>query len=94
VFNGIQSQHLMDLGAPPGTPGRIALPVAGDDPAAKGVVMELVDALGFDPVDGGGLDDSWRQQPGSPVYGHDFDAEGVARALVEATPERTDRWRA
>ena len=30
--------------------------------------MRLVDELGFDPVDAGTLDDSWRQQPGTPVY--------------------------
>ena len=33
--------------------------------------MKLVDELGFDPVDAGDLDESWRQQPGSPVYGTD-----------------------
>jgi predicted dinucleotide-binding enzyme len=35
---------------------------------AKAVVLQLVDELGFDAVDAGGLDDSWRQQPGTPVY--------------------------
>jgi predicted dinucleotide-binding enzyme len=40
--------------------------------------MDLVDALGFDPVDGGGLDDSWRQQQGNPAYGADFDADDAA----------------
>jgi hypothetical protein len=94
AFNGIQAQHLLELGLPKGAPGRIALPVAGDDAEAKTVVMDLVDALGFDPVDGGGLDDSWRQEPGSPVYGKDFDAEGVRKALAEATPGRSAQWRA
>src|SRR4026207_932310 len=28
----------------------------------------LSGALGFDGVDAGGLDESWRQQPGTPVY--------------------------
>jgi predicted dinucleotide-binding enzyme len=56
--------------------------------------MALVDALGFDAVDGGGLDDSWRQQPGSPVYGTDLDADGVRRALAEATPDRPAAYRA
>ncbi len=94
AFNGIQSQHLLELGKPQGAPGRIGLPVAGDDTEAKAVVMDLVDALGFDPVDGGGLDDSWRQQPGSPVYGTDLDAAGVRKALAEATPDRSAQWRA
>jgi 8-hydroxy-5-deazaflavin:NADPH oxidoreductase len=88
VFNNIYAQHLLDLGKPAGTPGRIALPVAGDDKAAKDIVIKLLDELGFDGVDAGGLDESWRQQPGTPVYGTDLDAEGVRRALAEATNER------
>jgi predicted dinucleotide-binding enzyme len=87
AFNNIQSQHLLEYGKPAGTPGRIALPVAGDDPAAKATVLALVDDLGFDPVDAGSLDESWRQQPGTPVYGADLDAEGVRQALAKATPE-------
>jgi hypothetical protein len=94
AFNGIQAQHLLDLGKPRGTAGRIGLPVAADDHEAKSVVMELVDSLGFDPVDAGGLDDSWRQQPGSPVYGQDFDADRVRVALAEADPVRLPQWRA
>jgi predicted dinucleotide-binding enzyme len=86
AFNNIQAPHLLEYGRPPGTPGRIALPVAGDDPAAKAKVMALVEELGFDPVDAGGLDDSWRQQPGTPVYGSDRDAEGVRAALAAAEP--------
>ncbi len=88
AFNNIYAKHLLEKGQPAGTPGRIALPVAGDDAAAKAVVMQLVDALGFDPVDAGGIDDSWRQQPGSPVYAQDYDAAGVRRALAEAKHER------
>ena len=88
VFNNIQAKHLLEGGVPAGTAGRIALPVAGDDPAAKDIVMRLVDAIGFDPVDAGGLDESWRQQPGTPVYGSDHDADGVRRALADAPRAR------
>jgi len=94
AFNNIYAQHLLESGKSAGTPGRIALPVAGDDPAAKAVVLRLLDELGFDGVDAGSIDESWRQQPGTPVYGTDFDAEGVRRALAEAKPERTPEWRA
>lgn len=93
VFNNIFAKHLLELGRPAGTPGRIALPVSGDDAAAKSVVLALVDELGFDAVDVGPLDESWRQQPGSPVYTKDFDAGGVRRALAEASKERTSQWR-
>jgi 8-hydroxy-5-deazaflavin:NADPH oxidoreductase len=92
AFNNIYADHLMNLGKPAGTPGRIALPVAGDDPIAKAVVMGLIDALGFDPVDAGGLGESWRQQPGTPVYTYDFDAAGVRAALARARPGRTPEW--
>lgn len=94
VFNNIYAEHLANHGKPQGAPGRIALPVAGDDPQAKAVVMELVNDIGFDAVDAGGLDESWRQQPGTPVYATDFDADGVRRALAQATPERKPEWRA
>ena len=94
AFNNIYAAHLLSNGKPKGTPGRIALPVAGDDAKAKRVVMDLVDALGFDPVDDGTIADSWRQQPGTPVYAKDFDAAGVQRALGEATKKRKPEWRA
>jgi 8-hydroxy-5-deazaflavin:NADPH oxidoreductase len=94
AFNGIYARHLLELGQPAGTPGRIALPVAGDDKAAKEVVMRLIDELGFDSVDAGSLADSWRQQPGTPVYGADLDAEGVRSALAEANVERPAEFRA
>lgn len=93
AFNNIQAQHLLELGRPRGTAGRIALPVAGDDETAKSVVLRLVDQLGFDPVDAGSLDESWRQQPGSPVYAWDYDADGVRRALAGATPGRGPDFR-
>lgn len=94
AFNNIFARHLLELGRPAGTPGRIALPVAGDDAAAKAVVLRLVDDLGFESVDAGGLEESWRQQPGTPVYTKDFDADGVRRALSEASRDRTPEWRA
>jgi predicted dinucleotide-binding enzyme len=88
AFNNIYAKHLLELGRPAGAAGRIALPVAGDDDKTKSIVLHLVDELGFDGVDAGGLDESWRQQPGTPVYTKDFDTRGVKRALSEATRER------
>ena len=94
AFNNIYAKHLLERGRPNGAPNRIALPVAGDDPRAKGIVMRLIDELGFDPVDAGTLDESWRQQPGTPVYATDLDAEGARRALAQASPERPEGFRA
>ena len=93
AFNTMNYKKLFELGRPPG-PARLALPVAGDDSRAKQVVLRLVDELGFDGVDAGALDDSWRQQPGTPVYDRNFDSAGVRRALAEAQRERLPQWRA
>ncbi|BBY50518.1 hypothetical protein MARA_39860 [Mycolicibacterium arabiense] len=94
VFNGIWWKHLLEKGLPSGSPNRIALPIAGEDGPGRELVFDLVDRLGFDPVDTGPISESWRQQPGTPVYGKDFDAAGARRALAEAAPERTAEWSA
>ncbi|HEY0121155.1 MAG TPA: NADP oxidoreductase, partial [Rhizobium sp.] len=92
AFNNINWRNLLNDGKPAGTPGRIALPVSGDDAGAKAKIIRIFDELGFDGVDAGGLDESWRQQPDTPVYGTNLDAEGVRRALAEARPERKPEW--
>jgi predicted dinucleotide-binding enzyme len=84
AFNTMQAQHLLELGRPAGEPGRLAIPLAGDDEAAKRAVSQLIDALGFEPVDAGSLDESWRQEPGTPVYAADLDADGAREALAAA----------
>ena len=94
AFNNIQAPHLLAHGTPAGTGGRIALPIAGDQADAKATVMALVDQMGFDPVDAGSIAQSWRQQPGTPVYGTDKNAEGVRVALAAATPGRAPEWSA
>lgn len=92
AFNGTYAQDILDRGRPQGSPGRQALPVAGDDAVAKRAVRDLIDELGFDTVDAGGLDESWRQQPGTPVYGSRGDADATVKALADASPERTAEW--
>jgi predicted dinucleotide-binding enzyme len=94
AFNNIYANHLRDRGRPKGAKDRIALPVAGDDKRAKDIIIDLLDQLGFDGVDAGTLDESWKQEPGTPVYGTDFDAAGVKRALAEAKQERTPAFSA
>ena len=93
AFNNIFAQSLAESGLPAGTAGRIALPVAGDDVRAKAVVIDLIDKLGFDGVDAGDLDESWRQQPGTPVYCTDLDADGVRHALSQANRARSPALR-
>jgi 8-hydroxy-5-deazaflavin:NADPH oxidoreductase len=94
AFNNIVAPSLATRGVPAGTPGRVALSVAGDDPRAKATVLVLLDALGFDGIDAGSLADSWRQQPGSPAYCRDLDAAGLAAALAQADPGEIARHRA
>jgi predicted dinucleotide-binding enzyme len=93
AFNTIRPASLASLGKPTGAAGRIAIPVAGDDPAAKSVVLELAEQLGFDGLDAGPLAESWRQQPGTPVYTTDLPLDAARQALANATPEHTADWR-
>lgn len=94
AFNNIYATSLLEKGVPSGTKGRIALSVAGDLSDAKAIVLRLVDDLGFDPVDAGDLDNSWRQQPGTPAYCQDLDAATLRRALAEADRTRVADYRA
>lgn len=84
AFNNVLAYTLAELGLPEGTAGRLAIAVAGDDSVAKKTVMSLVSQVGFDPVDGGLLEESWRQQPSTPGYCCDFDAETMRSALSVA----------
>jgi carboxymethylenebutenolidase len=56
-------------------PETLADLVATLDAAAKAQVARLLDALGYDTVDIGTLADSWRSEPGTPVYVHPYMAE-------------------
>jgi predicted dinucleotide-binding enzyme len=84
---------LVTLGESAGSPGRRAIPVAGDGPPAKAVVLGLVDQLGFDGLDADSLAESWRQQPGTPVYTADLILDAARQALARATPDQTAEWR-
>jgi predicted dinucleotide-binding enzyme len=95
AFNNILAYSLAELGSPEGSPGRLAVAVAGDDDALKKVVMGLVTVVGFDPVDAGPLRDSWRQQPSTPCYCCDYDAGTMRKALAVAVegeaPKKRDQ---
>ncbi|MER6253375.1 NAD(P)-binding domain-containing protein [Streptomyces sp. NPDC001584] len=93
AFNGTYAQDILDRHRPAGAADRMALPVAGDDAAAKKTVRALIEELGFDTVDAGGLDDSWRQQPDTPVYGLREGVDAVTKALAEASPTRPESFR-
>jgi 8-hydroxy-5-deazaflavin:NADPH oxidoreductase len=94
AFNNIFAPSLATRGVPAGTPGRICLSVAGDQPPAREVVLRLIDELGFDAIESGTLADSWRQQPGTPAYCRDLDADGLRAALAQADARQIARYRA
>lgn len=50
--------------------------------------MTLVNDSGLDPVDAGSLAESWRQQPGSPVYCTKLTADQIPAALKAARKEK------
>ena len=93
AFNNIYFKSLLENGRPKAAPDRVALPVAGDPAEARAKVMRLVDELGFDPVDAGGLEDSWRQQPGTPCYTNDLNAMQLKAALAAAERSRVPEYR-
>jgi predicted dinucleotide-binding enzyme len=72
VFNSILATSLNDMGRPKGEKNRVAIAVSGDDTKAKDLVFKLVEELGFDPFDLGNIAQSWKQQPGSPIYCRDI----------------------
>ena len=93
TFNALLAKTLAEGGKPKGAAGRIAIPVAGDDPAAKAIAQQLVDAAGFDSVDAGTLADSWRQQPGTPAYCTELQLADLQAALARAVKEQAPRNR-
>ena len=94
AWNAIGSDSLARKGKPPGSLGRLAIPIAADRERDRSVAMALVDDSGLDPVDAGGLADSWRQQPGAPSYCTDLNRDEIAAALASANraslPKRRD----
>jgi predicted dinucleotide-binding enzyme len=82
VFNSILATSINDLGKPKGEKKRIAIAVSGDDTKAKEVVFKLVEELGFDPFDVGNILQSWKQQPGSPIYCRDINLEELKKRVA------------
>jgi 8-hydroxy-5-deazaflavin:NADPH oxidoreductase len=94
AYNNIFYRSLVNSGLPRVTASRVALPIAGDDKQAKEVVSILINDSGFDYLDYGSLEESWRQQPGSPVYCTDLTftqlKKSIGKARKELLPERRE----
>jgi 8-hydroxy-5-deazaflavin:NADPH oxidoreductase len=81
-FNNIFFEHLRDLPRPSGSAERTALPIAGDDAAAKQTVTALLDSLGYDAVDAGPLAEGWRFQRDTAAYVQPYGEPGAADAAT------------
>jgi 8-hydroxy-5-deazaflavin:NADPH oxidoreductase len=68
AFSMINAAEMSGDGHPEGDPRRRALALAGDDPAARQLVANLYNEFGFDALDIGGLDESWRLDAGQPAF--------------------------
>jgi predicted dinucleotide-binding enzyme len=68
AFSMVDAAEMSGDGHPKGDPKRRALALAGDDAAARRLVAGLYDEFGFDTVDLGDLDESWRVDPGQPAF--------------------------
>lgn len=93
AWNAIGSASLAKKGKPAGTAGRIAIPIAADRARDREVTMALVNDTGVDAFDAGTLADSWRQQPGAPVYCTDLTFKEVGPALQSAERYRLAKRR-
>ncbi len=69
TLNHIGYHELDGERRPAGSPERRALGVASDDPGAAGVVADLIDRIGYDPVRLGSLRAGRVLEPGGPVFG-------------------------
>lgn len=83
TLNHIGAREISTDSRPSGEEGRRALAVAGDDPAARRLVADLVDALGFDPVEAGPLANSRVFEPGTRIFHSRWTAAGLRAALAE-----------
>ncbi|WP_368650697.1 NADPH-dependent F420 reductase [Bacillus inaquosorum] len=88
AFNNLLAYTLENEGTSADSSERIAMAVAGNNASQKLVVMNLVSELGFDAVDSGSLNDSWRQQPGTPAYCTELTKDKLTKALKKANKEK------
>lgn len=98
AFNNILAHHIPQLARPAGASDRSALPIAGDDPGAKARAAQLIDRLGYDTVDAGTLDESWRFEPEAGAYTSIYlaDPDVPADRILQApaAPLSADKLRA
>ncbi|MGF6362079.1 putative dinucleotide-binding enzyme [Pseudomonas frederiksbergensis] len=93
AWNAVLAATLADKGQPAGSITRIALPVAGRDITAEAIAQDLVEDTGFIALAAGNLEDSWRQQPGTPAYCTELTLPELKLALQAADKARAPQNR-
>jgi predicted dinucleotide-binding enzyme len=93
AWNAIGSASLAKKGKPAGASDRIAIPVAADRDRDRQIAIALVNDTGLNAFDAGALADSWRQQPGAPVYCTDLTSGDIRAALDAAERDRLPKRR-
>jgi predicted dinucleotide-binding enzyme len=82
-FNHIMASEITTGGTPAGTENRRALATASDYLEAAELVTRLYDEFGFDTVNIGPLEDSWRVERDRPAY--------VVRQTAQELKDNLDR---
>jgi 8-hydroxy-5-deazaflavin:NADPH oxidoreductase len=84
AFNSIRWDSLRDKAQPAAEAPHLAVPIAGDDLAAKQEVDDLLAEIGFDGVDAGPLGPGGRKfQVGAPLYGAELPSAELAERLAD-----------
>ncbi|GAB4555386.1 MAG: NAD(P)-binding domain-containing protein [Anaerolineae bacterium] len=86
AFNSIGAEHYQH----PSFSGQSAtMPIAGDDPTAKAEVMQLAQAMGFDPIDFGGLEHARLVENWAEIWVHLAFRAGQGRDIALKLIRRT-----
>ena len=88
AFSMIDAADMSEDGHPKGDPKRRALALSGDDAGAKKLVANLYNQFGFDSLDIGGLDESWRVDAGQKAFVTHQNLAQLKENVAHATPRQ------
>lgn len=84
AFSSITSGDQLTDARPIGSPERRAIPLAGEDAAAKSIVPRFVSEIGFDSLDVGGLSQERKFEADLRVFGAKLNLAARAARLSES----------
>jgi 8-hydroxy-5-deazaflavin:NADPH oxidoreductase len=83
AFSHMGYHDLHDEAKPTNSPDRKAIAVAGDNPTDVGIVSDIVDNIGFDPVAVGPLASGVYLEPGSDAFGANVSSAMLSRMIKD-----------